>query len=95
MIAIYQYGTPLAGRAMTATLSDGRTLQGTIDTSGKFHVSIETTGSAEEQALRLVAQLPQDNVAAAANVMLPSAPSRSRRTPAATSILMANRSGPR
>ncbi|MEO6808597.1 MAG: MG2 domain-containing protein, partial [Isosphaeraceae bacterium] len=70
VIATYQYGTPLAGRPIFVGLPDGRTLQGTTDASGKYHISMETTGFAEEQALRLVAQLPQDNVATAATVML-------------------------
>jgi TolA-binding protein len=70
VIARYQYGTPLAGRPVRVQLPDGRVLDGTTDAAGKFAVELPTEGFAEEQALRLVAQLPQDNVAAAAVVML-------------------------
>ncbi len=70
VIARYQYGTPLANRAIALQLPDGRTLQGQTDAAGKYSFEMETTGFSEEQALRLVARLPQDNVAAAAAVML-------------------------
>ena len=70
LVARYQYGHPLANRPIAVALPDGRTLQGTTDAAGKYHVEFATEGFAEEQALRLVAQLPQDNVAAAAAVML-------------------------
>jgi TolA-binding protein len=69
-VARYQYGTPLAARPIALTLPDGRTLTGVTDATGKFHFSLETTGFLEEQPLRFVAQLPQDNTAAAAAVML-------------------------
>ncbi|HEX8201838.1 MAG TPA: alpha-2-macroglobulin family protein, partial [Isosphaeraceae bacterium] len=70
VVARYQYGTPLAGRAVRVQLPDGTARDGTTDAAGKYHVALETEGFGEEQALRLVAQLPQDNVAAAAVVML-------------------------
>jgi alpha-2-macroglobulin len=70
VVARYQYGTPLAGRPIAVTLPDGRTLQGATDAAGEFPIEFETTGFAEELALRFVAQLPQDNVAAAAAVTL-------------------------
>jgi uncharacterized protein YfaS (alpha-2-macroglobulin family)/tetratricopeptide (TPR) repeat protein len=70
LVARYQYGTPLANRAIALQLPDGRTLQGRTDAAGQYAFELETTGFSEEQALRLVAQLPQDNVAAAAAVML-------------------------
>ena len=44
-------------------LPDGRTLEGKTDARGKYTFEFATTGFAEEQALRLVARLPQDNVA--------------------------------
>jgi uncharacterized protein YfaS (alpha-2-macroglobulin family)/TolA-binding protein len=70
VVARYQYGTPLANRAMALQLPDGRTLQGQTDATGKYAFELETTGFSEEQALRLVARLPQDNVGVAAVVML-------------------------
>ena len=70
LIARYQYGAPVAGRPVEVALPDGRTVRGTTDNSGKFHVEFPTEGFAEEQALRLVARLPGDNVAAVAGVML-------------------------
>ena len=70
LVARYQYGTPLANRPIAVHLPDGRTLEGKTDAAGKYSFELETTGFAEEQALRLVARLPQDNVAVAAAVML-------------------------
>jgi tetratricopeptide (TPR) repeat protein len=70
VVARYQYGAPVANRPIEVALPDQRTLGGTTDAAGKFHVTFPTEGFAEEQALRLVARLPQDNVAAAAAVML-------------------------
>ncbi len=70
LVARYQYGTPLANRAIALQLPDGRTLQGQTDAAGKYAFELETTGFSEEQALRLVAQLPQDNVGVAAAVMI-------------------------
>jgi tetratricopeptide (TPR) repeat protein len=70
IVARYQYGAPAAGRPIAVGLPDGRTLQGTTDAEGKYHVELATEGFAEQQALRLVARLPQDNVAAAAIVLL-------------------------
>ncbi|MDB5352628.1 MAG: large extracellular alpha-helical protein, partial [Planctomycetota bacterium] len=70
LVARYQYGTPLANRAIAVQLPDGRTLSGQTDAAGRYAFELETTGFSEEQALRLVATLPQDNVAVAAAVML-------------------------
>jgi len=70
VVARYQYGTPLANRPIRVGLPDGRVLDSKTDAAGKYHVELPTDGFAEEQALRLVAQLPQDGVAAIANVML-------------------------
>jgi len=70
VIARYQYGTPVSSRPIEVALPDGRILHGTTDAGGKYHVEFPTEGFAEEQSLRLVARLPQDNVAAAATVAL-------------------------
>ncbi|MGD0039833.1 MAG: alpha-2-macroglobulin family protein, partial [Isosphaeraceae bacterium] len=70
IVAKYQYGAPVANRPIDVTLPDQRVVNATTDATGKFHVTFSTDGFAEEQALRLVARLPQDNVAAAAAVML-------------------------
>jgi TolA-binding protein len=64
VVARYQYGTPLAGRDIAVSLPDGRTITGRTDEAGEFAVSFSTEGFAEEQALPIVAQLPQDGVAA-------------------------------
>lgn len=68
--ARYQYGAPVARRPLSVTLPDGRTLTGETDADGKFHVSFPTNDFAEEQTLQLIAELPQDNVRAAASVSL-------------------------
>ncbi len=70
LVAKYQYGTPVAGRPVEVALPDGRTVRGSTDASGKFHVEVPTDGFAEEQALRLVGRLPGDNVGVVAGVML-------------------------
>ena len=70
VVARYQYGAPVSNRPIEVTLPDQRVLNATTDATGKFHVSFATEGFAEEQALKLVARLPQDNVASAAAVML-------------------------
>jgi tetratricopeptide (TPR) repeat protein len=70
VVAKYQYGAPVASRPVEVTLPDQRVLSATTDETGKFHVTFPTEGFAEEQALRLVARLPQDNVGTAAVVML-------------------------
>ena len=70
LVARYQYGAPVANRPVEVTLPDQRVLNATTDATGKYHVSFSTEGFAEEQSLRLVARLPQDNVATAAAVML-------------------------
>ncbi len=70
LIARYQYGAPAAGKAVALRLPDGRIVRGTTDAAGKFHVEFPTEGYSEEQTLRLVAQLPQENVAAVADVHL-------------------------
>ena len=70
LVAKYQYGAPVAGRPIEVALPDGRTIRGATDPSGKFHVEFPTDGFSEEQALRLVARLPSDNVGAVAGVIL-------------------------
>ncbi len=70
LIARYPYGAPVANRPIAVLLPDNRIERGLTDAAGKFHVSFSTEGFADEQALRLAAQLPQDNVATAARVML-------------------------
>jgi alpha-2-macroglobulin len=70
LVARYQYGAPAANRPVAVRLPDGRILRGATDASGKYHVTFPTEGFAEEQALRLIAQMPQDNVATASTVML-------------------------
>jgi len=70
VVARYQYGAPAAGRPIEVALPDGRVVRGLTDAAGKFAVEVATEGFAEEQALRLVARLPGDNVAAVARVML-------------------------
>ncbi len=66
--ARYQYGAPMASRPIDVILPDGRTLHGMTDAAGKFHVTFPTDSFAEEQTLGLTARLPQDNVAASAQV---------------------------
>ncbi|HWE40054.1 MAG TPA: MG2 domain-containing protein, partial [Isosphaeraceae bacterium] len=70
LVARYPYGAPVANRPIAVLLPDNRIERGLTDASGKFHVAFSTEGFADEQALRLAAQLPQDNVAAVARVML-------------------------
>ncbi len=70
LVARYQYGAPLSSRPIEIGLPDGRTLHGTTDAVGKYHVEFSTEGFAEEQTLHLTARLPQDNVAAEAHVRL-------------------------
>jgi alpha-2-macroglobulin len=70
VVARYQYGAPLASRPVEVGLPDGRTLHGNTDAAGKFHVEFSTEGFAEEQALRLTARLPQDNLSQVAMVRL-------------------------
>ncbi|WP_165243823.1 MG2 domain-containing protein [Paludisphaera soli] len=64
VIARFHYGVPAANRPVEVTLPDGRTVRGSTDGEGKFHVAFPTEGYAEEQGLRLVANLPQDGVQA-------------------------------
>jgi tetratricopeptide (TPR) repeat protein len=68
LVARYQYGAPLASRPIEVSLPDGRTLHGTTDAAGKYHLAFSTEGFAEEQVLALAARLPQDNVAASTMV---------------------------
>ncbi|MDE2509418.1 MAG: hypothetical protein KGM43_19630, partial [Planctomycetota bacterium] len=70
VVGKYQYGAPLASRPIVVDLPDGRILHGMTDASGRYRVTLSTDGFAEEQTLRLVAQLPQDNVSAAALVSI-------------------------
>ena len=60
----------MANRPIEVTLPDGRILHGMTDATGKYQVEFPTEGFADEQALSLAARLPQDNVAAAATVIL-------------------------
>ncbi|WP_145266692.1 tetratricopeptide repeat protein [Tautonia plasticadhaerens] len=69
-VARYQYGAPLSGRPIVVDLPDGRTLSGEMDEAGEYEFSFETTGFGEEQPLRIVAQLPQEGVAAVSSTML-------------------------
>ena len=50
--ARYQYGEPLASRPIEVSLPDGRTLHGTTDAGGKYHLEFSTEGFAEEQTLQ-------------------------------------------
>ena len=59
-------GSPLAGRLVDVSLPDGRTLHSSTDAAGRFPFTLNTEGFAEEQALRVVARLPQDGIEAAA-----------------------------
>jgi len=70
VVARYQYGTPLAGRAVDVGLPDGRTIRGKTDPAGRFHVEFPTEGFAEEQSLRITARLPEENVSASADLVL-------------------------
>ncbi|MDX2036423.1 MAG: MG2 domain-containing protein [Isosphaeraceae bacterium] len=70
VLAKYQYGAPAAGRAIQVVLPDGRMLSGRTDAAGTFAVEFPTEGFAEEQALRLIARMPEDNVAAVADLAL-------------------------
>jgi uncharacterized protein YfaS (alpha-2-macroglobulin family)/TolA-binding protein len=70
VVARYQYGAAVAERQIEVVLPDGRTLHGTTDAGGKYHVEFPTDGFAEEQSLTITARLPQDNVATAAAVAL-------------------------
>lgn len=70
LVARYQFGAPAAGRSVVVALPDGRNLSGVTDPAGKFAVAFDTDLFDEERPLRLVAQLVEDNVAAAANLRL-------------------------
>ncbi len=70
LVARYQFGPPASGRPIEVALPDGRVVRGVTDALGKFPVAFETDGFAEEQALRVVGRLTEDNVGAAARVML-------------------------
>ena len=70
LVAMYQYGTPLANRAITLAMPDGRTLSGQTDAEGKYAFELETTGFPENQSLLFQANLPQDNVEVTAMVEL-------------------------
>ena len=56
----------MAGRPVAVKLPDGRTLRGTTDAAGRFPFVLDTEGFAKEQGLRVVAQLPEDGIEAAA-----------------------------
>ncbi|GIW86820.1 MAG: hypothetical protein KatS3mg108_1144 [Isosphaeraceae bacterium] len=68
--AHYQYGTPLAGRTITVALPDGRILNGQTNEQGTFAFSFPTEGFGEEQALSIVARLPEEGVEARASAQL-------------------------
>ncbi len=70
VIARYQYGAPVANRPILIHFPDGHSEQGTTNAEGQYPVEFSTEGFAEEQLLRLVARLPQDNVQALANITL-------------------------
>ncbi len=61
-IARYRYGTPVVGHEIVVRLPDGRSLTGSTDAAGKYRLEFETDGFAEDQALNILAQLPQDGV---------------------------------
>ncbi len=63
-------GIPLAHRAVLINLPDGRALNGQTDDAGKFPFDFPTTEFSEEQALRVIAQLPEDGVATAARAFV-------------------------
>ena len=72
VVARYQYGAPVANRPIEVTLPDQRVAQrGTTDADGQVpRQLLRPRGSPRSRRLRLVARLPQDNVTAAAAVML-------------------------
>ena len=70
VVARHAFGAPAADRPVAVKLPDDRIVRGKTDASGKFHVAFPTEGFAEEQTLRLVAQLPEDGVGASARVAL-------------------------
>jgi TolA-binding protein len=72
ILARYHYGAPVSSRPIELDLPGGKVLRGMTSASGTFPIELETTEFAEEQTLPLVARLPRDNVAAAANFQLAS-----------------------
>ena len=66
--ARYGYDAPASGRPIEVALPDGRTVRGQTDAQGQFAIEFPTEGFGEDQALRIVARLPADNVAAARSV---------------------------
>ena len=71
VVARYQYGAPVAepaDRGRSCPTAASSTARPTPPAS--INVEFPTEGFAEEQALQLAARLPQDNVAAAATVVL-------------------------
>jgi uncharacterized protein YfaS (alpha-2-macroglobulin family)/tetratricopeptide (TPR) repeat protein len=68
--AKYQYGTPVADRHIVVNLPDGRVLDGKTGSDGRFAFSVSTEAFGESQILAIAAQLPEDGVAAGANVAL-------------------------
>lgn len=70
VIAKYQYGTPVSERVVRLQLPDGTIKEGKTDAAGKYPIEFDTFGYAEEQALRLVALLPEESVATAATLNL-------------------------
>ncbi|WP_074310399.1 MG2 domain-containing protein [Singulisphaera sp. GP187] len=70
VVARYQYGAPAAGRPIAVQFPDGRVVRGLTNAEGKYPVEFTTEGFAEEQALQLMAQLPEDGVGAVERVLL-------------------------
>lgn len=70
IIAKYSYGTPLAGREVRYTFSDGRTHTATTDAEGKVAFKLPTREFRESQGLQLVAELPERNLRAISNFLL-------------------------
>ncbi len=60
IVARYRFGGPIAGHPISVRLPDDRTLHGTTDAAGKFHVAFSTKEFAEYQVLLIEAILPQD-----------------------------------
>jgi tetratricopeptide (TPR) repeat protein len=69
-LARYQYGTPLADRRIVVNLPDGRVLDARTGADGSFPFSFETTDFGEEQALPILASLPEEGVNAGLTLML-------------------------
>ncbi len=71
--ARYSYGTPLAGRAVRLALPGGRTLDLSTDAAGTAKFEFETEDLDENTSYSLVAQLPDEGLAASAQFAIPGA----------------------